>query len=1346
MKKLILSILLCFATLLMRAGVAPEMQHILNETSAGIVLQNGHAYYLSSDNLTLRASAGQSAITVKSGTSAYLFVSGNQVLTCYGGDGDQQIAGGAGIEIEDGANLYVIGSGTIHAYGGKSGHGSRGADGGECTIDSHDKYGGGTGGFGGNGGGGAGAGIGGRGGLGGQGAAETPSQGLKPMEPSNNGYSGTRGNNAFMGNGNNGGNSGQLYVIGAAIINAYPGNNTYGEMTTISANAETKHVNPNSIFGNDYFAGGGGGGGNGANGLAPTWGIGGGGAGASGGGAGSSGAIFNYYSGGFNDLVHFLSSLPAMIVDKVFFQGVPVMAMINQFASDISGWSDYDLLKDNLSGSHGLGAYSQAEKTRYPTYNNENYRKKDYECISGTYTITNEYGGTSGDPGLEGQSRKTKVFGSATVNSYDANRTAQPDATETLVNMPEDVRNVLKTTITFGKKDVGEKGDVIGGTTNVADVCIGEPMPTLDASQFPVHKDDVGQAVPTYTFGGYSDQDGNRWYDENGQPLLHDGVFQEVDPVELQPVWANNVYLLVVHNQETLTSDGNKDKADNFQPFEYDLLSMPVFKDGQKQTQVTFSVAAYQSDDKSQADYSEKVKGYTRPYEKYDYTVTINENSNQFSAATPQILNVNYTRHNHSIVWRLPAQGAVVLDDLFGHKYTHESEAIKYGSTIVPPIYVASGLDNKGIKVVSGWKRYNATDSSNPVLENDGVDGALTDAMIFTLPDYDVVYEPKFEPYDISMNVTSLHGTYTYADSEINEAIEPQANADIRILVMPEEGWTVDGEKGMTVTQYYHGYNDNNDTDKDELYTHTFSVLPVGENQFLVPVGGAHMDVEIHYLPKLTQLWVEQPMIAENVPATRTYVRAGRGAAPSEDQLEQSHPYNTHYQDFVRVYVVQKSNESVLDQSSIIVELKEDKTPVSYRVGFENTTVDGSDYAVPYIEYQAPLAPVSVSYGITTSTTANQLIITAPLGVSVNYGYANTSSLIQIIDGTSRTSFTDETIHNDDVVFLAFSEAVRPRFVDVEGKEVKFDGEFSRVKRTVGGKVYDGYYIHIPANAEGQTYRLDATQNDAEVAELYYLNGKDTTRMVIKRDMNNIALQMKSNDLRLQVPSAYVARPMAEGTTPAADAYLHVALQRQFVANQWIPLYVPFSFNVTAELLDKYAVAKFNQTKMEDGKVVIVFTRMTAGETVEANTPYLLVSKTDGEQTLVLDTKLWGETKATEYISEIEEHGSVVLAGTYDAIAPVTKATELKHPFVMNDGVARYVNDDSDVALPMSYYGLRQINGEPEAIIIRVEEAIHTAMESTMDQRIAAPEKFIRDGQLIIRRDGVEYTAQGVRL
>lgn len=258
-------------------------------SNEGVILDFDGTITVSEDT-TIKAPSGQSAILIASGRNVTINIKEGVKLTVKGGDAVGRFGAGAGIEVPENSSLTIVGKGTLKASGGSASAGEKGADGENGRAFYYDSAHGtswcysGAGGRGGNGGGGAGAGIGGRGGyggLGGNGGGGIDNYVTNGSTIIHSGISGSNGSNGTAGTG-----CGNLYIYPEITVDALR-----GQASLIPTSGGAYGENASDFVLYDKFTGyGGGGGGAGGNGYYSAD-IGSGGGGGGGGAGGGSGII-----------------------------------------------------------------------------------------------------------------------------------------------------------------------------------------------------------------------------------------------------------------------------------------------------------------------------------------------------------------------------------------------------------------------------------------------------------------------------------------------------------------------------------------------------------------------------------------------------------------------------------------------------------------------------------------------------------------------------------------------------------------------------------------------------------------------------------------------------------------------------------------------------------------------------------------------------------------------------------------------------------------------------------------------------------------------------------------------
>lgn len=1309
------------------AGIPDENKVFLNETSSGMELENGKAYYLSGNSLLLQGSTGHSALIVPEGVTAYLFVNANQSLVCRGGDGDLQTGGGAGIEIRPGAKLYILGGGVVSAYGGNSGVGSRGQDGtsGKVMTNSR-KYIGGNGGAGGAGGGGAGAGIGGRGGYGGDGAKGQPSGGLIDAVPyGESWYNGVTGDNAP--DAGDGDGMGELCVIGTTIVSAYPGKSAAEEATSITSSGTTEEEDINSAFDNTYVAGGGGGGGNGATGKAAPLGIGGGAGAGAGGGAGSSGATFNYYLNfDWNFFIHFAidESISILIntVSAGFAEGIKDIVKYSMKAADsIVNWAtdfkDYNFTDTDysLDGSHGMGALNPSGNF-FPINYVDHTGVKEYTTLSGKYQVMTPAGSFAGFNGQNGKrSSFVKTLYTPTVNSYmlDGNPEPQDSLIEKLTEMPAELREVLGTTLTFGMDNVGKGGDVVDGSARVA-ICLGDNLPALSVDQLPVHKDDVdgtGKVVenPKYAFGGYCDGNGNRWYNEKGEIVLDGGKFLSLDSVCLTPVWENNVYLLVVHSRESVDSEDSNDTSyPNYVPFKIDILSRSIYtKEGEPADNVEFTFYSLQGDNPDADHYSSMVTGFTamNGWNKIDiakkdfHQITgddlpiTDEWAKQYkSLANAAVTYVNYKRNAFDIAWNIPDGTEIADSDEKGsryyHPYTKNVSHVKFGAAIVPPMFVTqNGADGHGAKIINGWKR----------LDADKHEESVNPASMFTMPNHAVFFTPEFKPVMIDVAVSSENGVVKF--DGVESLAQLQANTDVDFTVTPEDGWAVDNHTGITAVSYFRSADGAVFADTTQLFE-----LSGQANRFSLPVRGESMKVTVNYMPQNVTLTVKQPMNGSAV-SSSTFVRTALSDKSWNVQSTETATYDAFCGNYARIYMAPQSDNDRINYSNIKVCKGNDASgeAIAYTMGIDKRQGENTDVAIRYIEFKMPNSPVFASYGLSEFKT-NSVTMIVPEGVAINYGHMDVDlKPYENVNGGAAT-WTDTQVYNDDKLFIQYSEDLRAHaYTIVGGEQQSAEGLLKVVFRKIGEKVVKGYLLQIPADANGQQYFVEAAMSgivaiEEEPAELNAENDGPVVRTAFRRVNNDINIEIFDDASDFRVPQGNEATPIAEGGLSAEESFLHVSILKNYTDQLWHPICIPATFEVNDKILEQCVIAEEKSMVKREGSqfYTVLYDTLKLGDVVQANMPYIISMKQPGLLNLAFDTKKWENTvPVSRVIPSPVEGEELTLIPVYSETHPAElypDRDEKTYLWKLQDNQFKYILKPTVRIAPLEFYGYQKFN------------------------------------------------------
>ena len=103
-------------------------------------------------------------------------------------------------------------------------------------------------------------------------------------------------------------------------------------------------------------------------------------------------------------------------------------------------------------------------------------------------------------------------------------------------------------------------------------------------------------------------------------------------------------------------------------------------------------------------------------------------------------------------------------------------------------------------------------------------------------------------------------------------------------------------------------------------------------------------------------------------------------------------------------------------------------------------------------------------------------------------------------------------------------------------------------------------------------------------------------------------------DKNLEFSLANVSRIVVNTNVPDAN----VKMTGNFKEDKWTSFYAPFDIDITDNVLNKFEFAEIWDTELVDGSTTIEYRKLSAGETVAANTPCLIKAKTGSDNVLEL--------------------------------------------------------------------------------------------------------------------------------
>lgn len=757
MKRIFSFLTLCLCTL-----YAAQASHfnasnsrVLRATDAGLVLQNDHLYYMEGASLEIQSTErGQSGLRVAENAIVFIYVGNDQHLVVRGGDAEGTSPAGAGIEVPESSTLYLLGTGWVECYGGKSGEGVAGLAGEKGVVNdgslfSTKHYHSGRGGNGGNGGGGAGAGIGGRGGQGGRGGV-----GGESVELEQSGTNKKEGNAGGVGgNSESGANCGKVYVVGNITVNAFSGErHTRQHVPAFGPSSVNQR---GYLFTNTFVAGSGGAGGAGNNGLAAMK-IGGGGPGAAGAGAGASGSLAGVYRMNVGDLyskavTFLLGKAVDAVIAVVTHDPMHAIAVFNipgtetslrftagNVISIISDWIIAQFQSPlQTNGGGGLGSFTGACSAKQVDGLGLHIERFTYSNIFGSSVeVYCPNGGNAGAFGQPGSLLLAKRSWMSNVNQDMP--VFQAD------EYPEELLAVLTFDLHFDTTGV----DISHAHAADRQIVYGDTLPAVVPVPEAKHASQV--------FAGYVDQQNILRYDRLGHvmPTCKDTTGQDVHTYNypgdmvLTPRWSNYTYILVRHHLETPAKPVMADAEHEYGATDYQLIPRIGAQ--------TYTV------------YARNYANYLKHDNKTEESVTIAVGD------TLKVVDFYYDKMQYVLNWMMPANTKMLGE--------HTSAgALRVGEQIRTAAFALDTVTG-GYYHIDGWHYASETD---PV-------------RVDTMPDHAVAFAPILRP---------LAANVTFDNDEDNGTVSFVANqlgTHMQFTVTPNEGWLVDSCDVLAFS--YRGY------------------------------------------------------------------------------------------------------------------------------------------------------------------------------------------------------------------------------------------------------------------------------------------------------------------------------------------------------------------------------------------------------------------------------------------------------------------------------------------------------------------------------------------------------------
>ena len=198
-------------------------------------------------------------------------------------------------------------------------------------------------------------------------------------------------------------------------------------------------------------------------------------------------------------------------------------------------------------------------------------------------------------------------------------------------------------------------------------------------------------------------------------------------------------------------------------------------------------------------------------------------------------------------------------------------------------------------------------------------------------------------------------------------------------------------------------------------------------------------------------------------------------------------------------------------------------------------------------------------------------------------------------------------------------------------------------------------------------------------------------------------------------------------------------------------LTLPFSVpDISASPLKGAEVYKFVGATVSDGELQLDITPLT-GSALAAGTPYLIQWPNTGEVLthLHFTSITWDNDQSADYAGT----GEVLFHGFYGKthIGDATEGDQHLNLFLGGNNILYWPSDADPNAKMSGFRAWFQITPSAQAPVYRGMPATLQIVASPTDLReVQSPEircqKILRDGQMIIIRNGVEYSINGQRL
>lgn len=291
-------------------------------------------------------------------------------------------------------------------------------------------------------------------------------------------------------------------------------------------------------------------------------------------------------------------------------------------------------------------------------------------------------------------------------------------------------------------------------------------------------------------------------------------------------------------------------------------------------------------------------------------------------------------------------------------------------------------------------------------------------------------------------------------------------------------------------------------------------------------------------------------------------------------------------------------------------------------------------------------------------------------------------------------------------------------------------------------KKTDGSWVSLPSTASKQSFTLLGNQYT-----------KDTI-VINSRDVKDLCMSRNSTDYQFitkitVIPMPYVEITIDEAVDNSAilTQYDGQKVDKLIVKRNLVGgMYNTFCLPCTVKVADfKEAVGQdvcdlryFNEAVMEDNNLMMNF---TTSSTINAGVPYLIKLEDD----VTTPIELTDVTIVNNARNIAKPNSTTPLAKFFATFSPKQLNASNNTLVLSTENTLYYVDQQTSMnGLRGTFSLYNEAAKQSVQCQVRYVPTISTNIEETIHQE--GCNKYMKDGQLIIVRDGVEYNAQGARL